>query len=41
MKTLPAIALAKGTKDCLVVTREAGTVSDSGTNNRIITVPRR
>jgi hypothetical protein len=36
------IVLGVGTKDCLVVTtRQAGTVSDSGTNNRIITLPRR
>ena len=35
------IFLGPGTKDCLVVTHEAGTVQDSGTNNRIITVPRR
>ena len=35
------IFLGQGTKDCLVVTHEAGTVQDSGTNNRIITVPRR
>jgi hypothetical protein len=41
MKKLPAMILGPGTKDCLVVTREAGTVSDSGTNNRVITVPRR
>jgi hypothetical protein len=39
VKKLPAIVLGTGTKDCLVITREAGTVSDSGTNNRVITVP--
>jgi hypothetical protein len=38
---LPAIVLGAGTKDCLVITHEAGTVADSGTGNRIITVPRR
>jgi hypothetical protein len=41
MKNLPTIVLAKGTKDCLVVTRETNTVKDEGDNNRIITVPRR
>jgi hypothetical protein len=35
------IVLGPGTKDCLVVTREANTVLDQGTNNRVITVPRR
>ncbi len=38
---LPAIVLGKGTKDCLVITHEAGTVQDSDTGNQIITVPRR
>ena len=38
---LPAIVLGPGTKNCLVVTREANTVNDEGKNNRIITVPRR
>ncbi|MET1084649.1 MAG: hypothetical protein ABWY12_16625 [Burkholderiales bacterium] len=33
------ILLGPGTKDCLVVTREANTVNDQGANNRIITVP--
>ena len=35
------IVLGPGTRDCLVVTREANTVLNEGTNNRIITVPRR
>ena len=35
------IHLGPGTRDCLVVTREANTVLNEGTNNRIITVPRR
>jgi len=33
------IFLGARTKDCLVVTREANTVNDQGTNNRVITVP--
>lgn len=33
------IFLGPGTRDCLVVTREANTVNDLGTNNRVITVP--
>jgi hypothetical protein len=41
VKKLPAIVLGPGTKHCLVVTREAGTVQDLGKYNRVITVPRR